>query len=64
MAGRKFILVVGEDIVTDMTMPNADKFAGHIDALLNNPRFFEVPIDSQISEGWIWDGSDFHPPTT
>ena len=63
MVFRKFILVVEEDVVTDMTMPNAAKFMGHIDALSNNPRFFEVPIDSEISEGWIWDGNDFHPPT-
>jgi hypothetical protein len=63
MVVRKFILVVEEDVVTDMTMPNAAKFMGHIDALSNNPRFFEVPIDSEISEGWIWDGNDFHPPT-
>jgi hypothetical protein len=62
MVVRKFILVVEEDVVTHMTMPNAAKFMGHIDALLNNPRFFEVPIDSEISEGWIWDGNDFHPP--
>jgi|LauGreDrversion4_2_1035121.scaffolds.fasta_scaffold27212_3 hypothetical protein len=62
MVVRKFILVVEEDVVTDMTMPNAAKFMGHIDALSNNPRFFEVPIDSEISEGWIWDGNDFHPP--
>ena len=55
-------MVVEEDVVTHMTMPNAAKFMGHIDALLNNPRFFEVPIDSEISEGWIWDGNDFHPP--
>jgi hypothetical protein len=63
MAVRKFILVVEEDVVTDMTMPNVAKFKKHIDALSNNPRFFEVPIDSEISEGWIWDGNDFHPPT-
>jgi len=62
MVVRKFILVVEEDVVTDMTMPNAAKFMGYIDALSNNPRFFEVPIDSEISEGWIWDGNDFHPP--
>lgn len=62
MTVRKFILVVEEDVVTDMTMPNVNKFMNHIDALSNNPRFFEVPIESQISEGWVWDGNDFHPP--
>jgi hypothetical protein len=60
---RKFILVVGEDIVVDMTMPDSNKFQGHINALLNNPRFIEIPIESEINQGWVWDGNNFNPPS-
>lgn len=59
---RKFILVVGDDIIADLTMPNADKFQRHINALLNEPRFIEVPADSEIDKGWTWDGNEFHAP--
>lgn len=59
---RKFILVVGEDVVTEMTMPDVDKFRGIIDALSNKPRFIEIPIDSDIDKGWTWDGNNFYPP--
>jgi hypothetical protein len=62
MTIRKFILVVGEDVVTEMTMPDVNKFSGHIQALLNNPRFVEIPIDSEIDKGWTWDGLNFYPP--
>jgi len=60
---RKFILVVGEDIVVDMTMPDSNKFQGHINALLNNPRFIEIPIESEINQGWVWDGNNFTAPS-
>ena len=59
---RKFILVVGEDVVTEMTMPNVNKFSELIDTLSNNPRFVEIPIDSEIEKGWVWDGNNFYPP--
>ena len=59
---RKFILVVGEDVVTEMTMPDVSKFKDLIDALSNNPRFVEIPIDSEIDKDWTWDGSNFYPP--
>jgi hypothetical protein len=59
---RKFILVVGEDVVTEMTLPDVNKFRGIIDALLNKPRFIEIPIDSEIDKGWTWDGNNFYPP--
>ncbi len=64
MTIRKFILVVGEDVIADMTMPNVDKFEGHINALLNNPKFIEIPIDSLINKNWTWDGNEFHAPTS
>lgn len=62
MSVRKFILVVGEDIVTDMTMPDVDKFSSYIYALSNSPRFVEIPVDSAIDKGWTWDGNNFYPP--
>ena len=62
MSPKKFILVVGEDVVGDMLMPHANKFQSIIDALSNNPKFIEVPADSEINKGWEWDGNEFHPP--
>jgi hypothetical protein len=59
---KKFILVVGEDVVTEMTMPDTNKFSGLIDTLSNNPKFVEIPIDSEIDKGWTWDGNNFYPP--
>ena len=59
---KKFILVVDEDIVADMTVPESPKFQDYIDALSNNPKFIEVPVDSEIDTGWGWDGTNFFPP--
>jgi len=59
---RKFILVVDEDIVADMTVPEGPKFQSYIEALSNNPKFIEVPVDSEIDKGWSWDGNNFSPP--
>lgn len=59
---KKFILVVGQDVVTEMTMPDVSKFRDLIDTLSNGPRFVEIPIDSEIDKGWTWDGNNFYPP--
>ena len=58
---KKFILVVGQDVVTEMTMPDINKYSQLIDALLNKPRFVEIPTDSEIDKGWVWDGNNFYP---
>jgi hypothetical protein len=62
MSVRKFILVVEEDVVTDMTLPYGPKFEHITHALSNNPKFIEVPADSEIDQGWVWNGIDFLPP--
>jgi hypothetical protein len=59
---RKFILVVEEDVISVLSVPNRNKFKDITNACLNSPVFVEVPIDSEVDKNWTWDGSEFHPP--
>ena len=59
---RKFILVVEQDVISVLSIPNRSKFQDVTNACLNNPVFVELPIDSEVDRNWTWDGSEFHPP--
>jgi hypothetical protein len=59
---RKFILVVEEDVVSVLDIPNVDRHQDIINACLNNPVFIELPMDSEVDKNWTWDGTEFYPP--
>jgi hypothetical protein len=35
-----------------------------IAGLSSDPKIVSIPVDSQITSGWTWDGQEFQPPVS
>ena len=62
---RKFIFIVDGEVASDLIFEDqgeGPKFEGNrmfAAALLSNPVIMEIPTDSPVKNGWLWDGKDF-----
>lgn len=51
---------VGPDLQFDDS--KSDQNAALAAALASNPIVVEVPTDSPVQLGWLWNGTEFNPP--
>lgn len=35
-----------------------------IAGLLSDPKVVQIPLDSQVTSGWTWNGQEFQPPVS
>ena len=54
MSTKKFIFVIGEDIVGDLLVPGTDKFLPLQEALITGINIIEVTPETEISIGDIY----------
>ena len=65
---RKFIFIIDGEVGPDLTLEDAGegpKFEANralVAALSSNPIIMEIPSDSPIQMGWVWDGTNFIQP--
>lgn len=69
MTIRKFAGIVDKEIFTifnlDSEFQGIDGIAGEriIAGYLSEPKFVEIPTDSEVTLDWTWDGTSFVPPS-
>lgn len=68
MPNKKFAGIADGDVFTILTVDSEfaglDGSAGQriIAGFLSEPKFVEIPDNSEITPGWTWDGTNFNPP--
>jgi len=59
---KKFIIVVGDDVAGDITVPDVEKFLPLQEALTEGVIIMEVAPDVEVTTGWVYDGTKFIEP--
>jgi hypothetical protein len=66
MTWKRYAGIVGEDVFTIFSFEadgSSNPHGPRLEAgMSSDPVFKEVPSDLEVSPGWIYDGSEFHPP--
>jgi hypothetical protein len=69
MAIKKFAGIVEGDVFTIITLDTefqgSDGVTGDrlVAGFLSEPKFIEIPSDSEVNPYWTWDGNQFVPPS-
>jgi hypothetical protein len=66
MTLRKFALISGEDVFTIFSVDDdiAVNAVGPrlASGLSSNPTVLEIPLESEVTVGWTFDGTEYHNP--